>query len=53
MTRSCVVFINTTTHPDPLCPTSVGSNPQLGRGKAGGARGSELRAVVAVLSEHQ
>ena len=21
MTRSCVVFINATTHPDPLCPT--------------------------------
>ena len=52
MTRTCMVFINATTHPDPLCHTSVGSTLQQ-QGKGGGARGSELRAVVAVLSEHQ
>eukprot|EP01047_Picozoa_sp_COSAG01_P067909 COSAG01_NODE_9693_length_2366_cov_1.606167_3_plen_122_part_00 len=48
-----VVFINTTTHPDPLCPTSVGSSPQQ-QGEGGAeARGSEFRAMMAVLSEHQ
>ena len=25
MTRPCVVFINATTHPGPLCPTGIGS----------------------------
>jgi hypothetical protein len=52
VTRTCVVFINATTHPDPLCPTSVGSTLQQ-QGEGGGARGGELRVVVAVPSEHQ
>jgi hypothetical protein len=38
VTRTCVVFINATTHPDPLCPTSVGSTLQQ-QGEGGGGEG--------------
>ena len=36
--QTCVVFINAITHSDPLCPTSVGSNPQQ-QGEGGGGEG--------------
>jgi hypothetical protein len=45
--------MDTTTHPDSLWPTRVGGKlQQQGEGGAG-AKGSELRAIRMVLSEHQ